>query len=233
MREQAPAIAVCVLAALLCGCANGDFGRVRPSLVSDGIHDWVGRQAAWQSGFAPSTAELTDDERQLRDLAYTVIAPPYDRGQWDSVLFEYGILPTRGPSWPDFDPTAYGRQLLSRSFRSPVARYSQLIDDIRNDSVQLTPFIAVARRVLDMDQKRKQALAHVSRLTKREHGNALRRIAENALVIAWAHRSLHERAAAYQYALERIVLDTPSPEAVEAERALAYLRQRTADARLG
>ena len=28
---------------LLTGCANSDFGEVNPTLVTDGIHDWIGR----------------------------------------------------------------------------------------------------------------------------------------------------------------------------------------------
>ena len=49
-----------------CGTPNGDFGEVRPTLVSDGMHDWVGPYA---TGSVPSKFELTDDERALRDLA--------------------------------------------------------------------------------------------------------------------------------------------------------------------
>jgi hypothetical protein len=56
---------------------------------------------------------------------------------------------------------------------------------------------------------------------------------ENALVIAWVHRSLRERADAYQFALERIVIETPSQMAVQAERALTLLREHTASAARG
>ncbi len=72
---------------LLGGCApNGDFGRVRPELVNDDIHDWVGRDAAVASAGRPPHIPLTDDERLLRDLAYPLIEPPYDRNRFDSVL---------------------------------------------------------------------------------------------------------------------------------------------------
>jgi hypothetical protein len=37
-------VSLCLL--IMIGCTNGDFGRVRPSLVTDGIHAWVGRDAA-------------------------------------------------------------------------------------------------------------------------------------------------------------------------------------------
>jgi len=52
------------------GCVtNGDFDRVRPSLVRDDMHDWVGREAIGSIGGKPSDYRLTDDERTLRDLA--------------------------------------------------------------------------------------------------------------------------------------------------------------------
>jgi hypothetical protein len=77
-------------AALLGGCAlNGDFGRVRPSLVRDDMHDWVGRNAVRGIGGRPSEFRLTDEEGELRDLAYALIAPPYDRHRWDAVFAEY------------------------------------------------------------------------------------------------------------------------------------------------
>jgi hypothetical protein len=58
-------------------------------------------------------------------------------------------------------------------------------------------------------------------------------VAENSLVIAWVRRSLRERADGYQFALERIVIDTPSQMAVEAEQVLTLLRQQTKAAARG
>jgi hypothetical protein len=65
----------CVLAVLalstLSGCSSvGDLGRLQPYLASDGIHDWVGRDAARSAGAPVSNYNLTEDERRLRDLAF-------------------------------------------------------------------------------------------------------------------------------------------------------------------
>src|SRR5689334_23214694 len=86
-------LALLVGAEVLGGCAlNADFDRVRPSLVTDDMHAWVGRDAVRDIGLPPSEFKrMTDDERQLRDLAYAMIAPPYDRARWDSVFREYGL----------------------------------------------------------------------------------------------------------------------------------------------
>ncbi len=75
---------------LLGGCANGDFGEINQTLVTDGIHDWLGRSSPASHPVPPSTFEYTDDERALRDNAYPLIEPPYDRQQWYSVAGEYG-----------------------------------------------------------------------------------------------------------------------------------------------
>ena len=74
------------------GCVlNGDFGRVRPELVGDNMHDWVGRDAVDRHRRPASEFRTTDEERELRDRAYALIEPPYNRGRWDSVWREYGL----------------------------------------------------------------------------------------------------------------------------------------------
>jgi hypothetical protein len=234
IRSVPSYVAAGVSLLLLGGCLNGDFGRVRPSLVSDDTHNWVGRQAAHDyAGRQPSNLPLTDDERQLRDLAFPLIEAPFDRGRWDSALLEWGITrSSKEINWPPYDRTVYGKRLLARAYRSPAGRYAQLIDDVRNDTVRIAPFVAVARRVLDMDGKRQKSMAYVSHLSAGEYEKAQRRMTENTMVVAWVQNSLRERADAYQYALERCVIATPFPAAVEAERSLNELRQQIAGAQL-
>jgi hypothetical protein len=211
---------------LLAGCANGDFEEIYPSLVRDDIHDWVGRDAVPGK---PSTFELTDDERTLRDLAYPLIEPPYDRHRWYSIAGEYGML-----EWgrrASFDRAAYASHLMSAHARSPSARYTQLIDDIRNDSTRLPAFFETAGRVIDIDQKRRKSLSYVSTRVAGERKNALRRIEENAAVVGMVHVRLSLRASSYRFALERLVVATPSPQAVEAERLLHQLQAQIAQYR--
>jgi hypothetical protein len=215
---------------LLAGCANGDFGEVRPFLVTDEIHDWVGYDAVAGKQGWPSTLDLTDDERQLRDLAYPLIEPPYDRQKWYSVLGEYGLIgyAHRGT----FDRTAYAERLLGSYHRSPASRYAQLIDDIRNDNTRLPQFYETAGRVLDIDRKRRASLAYVSALSPSERTNALRRVRENACIVFMVNEKLAERVSAYQYALERLVISTPSPQAADAEFLLKQLQAQVAHYRV-
>src|SRR5262245_50977179 len=105
-----------VLAALvlLGGCSQGDFGEVRPFLVSDDVHDWLA-PAAVEPKLA-SNFELTDDERKLRDLAFPLIEPPYKRQKPYSIALEYGAAGTAGVT-----RTSYAEYLLGADFRSSSA----------------------------------------------------------------------------------------------------------------
>jgi hypothetical protein len=214
----------------LCACsANGDFGRLKPELVTDDIHGWVGRDAARAVGAPVSEFPLTDPERRLRDLAYPLIEPPFDRARWYAIVNEYGVSHVFG--WPEFTVEGYSERLLDRHYRSATARYAQLNTDIRNDVVRIPDFFATARIVLDLDSKRTQSLGYVSAVPG-EAVNAVARNAENELVIGWVQVALVQRFEAYCFALQRLVIATPSPMAVEIEQSLTLLNTRVAENRL-
>ena len=226
---------------LLAGCGvNSDFGEVRPTLVRDDIHDWVGPYAVnGKRTFPkiidlnintkptfPSDFQLTDDERQLRDLAYPFIEPPYDRQQWYSVLGEYGLIELTNRK--KFDHTIYAKRLLSSYHRSPSSSYSQLADDINSDNIRLPQFFETAARVLDVDEKRRKSMEFVPDLTKLERKKAVRRMHENARIVALVGMRLEQRVSSYQFALGRLVVRSPSDRAVDSEIALNDLRDAVA-----
>jgi hypothetical protein len=214
-------------ALLLGGCVtNGDFGRVRPELVNDDIHDWIGRDAVASIGAPASEYPFTDDERRLRDLAFPLIEPPYDRNRFDSVAREYGLGRSPSRHAAPFNRAAYWVKLNETHRRSETSAYAQIVTDGRNDVERIEPFFATAARVKDMDEKRAKSVAYVSGLSGGEHANAFNRNNENIAIVAWVCRSLHERGAAYRYALERLVIAAPSPMAAEADRTLTLLYAR-------
>lgn len=222
MRHSPQLFALAALA-LLAGCATRtDFAEVHPSLVRDDMHDWIGRTAVSGRPGPASSFELTDDERALRDLAYPLLQPPHERGQWYSVAGEYGLIGQDQRA--NFDRAAYATRLLSATARSPSARYAQLTEDIRNDTTRLPQFFETAGRVIDVDSKRRKSLAYVSTGKPTERENALRRIQENARIVAMVRMSVAQRASSFRYALDRLVVATPSSQAVEAERALKQLQ---------
>lgn len=214
---------VLTAAGLTGGCAlNGDFDRVRPELTGDNMHDWVGRDAVAGIGGPASEFRTTDDERELRDRAYALIEPPYNRNRWDSVWREYGL--GRRPIREEvFDRAAYLAKLHHVYRRSETSAYAQIVTDARNDVERLPAFFVIAMRVADMDNRRMQSLAHVSKLTDRERANASARKNENRAIVLWVCSALKDRVASYRYALERLVVAVPSRNAAEADRAIALL----------
>jgi hypothetical protein len=201
-----------------CGTTNGDFAEVRPTLVSDDIHDWVGPYA---SADEASKFALTDDERQLRDLAYPLIEAPYNRQKWYSIAGEYGIV---RPNRETFDRTFYATRLVASHHHSPTGGYTQLSDDIRNDMTRMPQFFETASRVFDIDAKRQKSLSYVSALSAAELNNARQRMQENESIVTLVRTNLTQRAASYRFALERLVVMTPSPLAVDIERAINQMQ---------
>jgi hypothetical protein len=72
----------------------------------------------------------------------------------------------------------------------------------------------------------------VSALQPHEQFDATTRVAENELVIGWVQRALIERSLAYCYALQRLVIATPAPMAVEVERSLTLLNTQILESRM-
>ena len=103
---------------------------------------------------------------------------------------------------------------------------------IRNDVLRIEPFFSVAQRVIDIDRKREKSLSYVAVLSAAKIANAKARMAENFLVVAWVQQSLTERAAAYRFALERLIVAVPSPFGIEAERSLTLLQTPIAESAL-
>jgi hypothetical protein len=223
---------ILLLPLLATACANGDFGRIKPWLVRDDIHDWVGAHAATSAGVYPSTYPLTEDERLLRNLGFQLIEPAYDRNRWYSILNEYGLSRVVLRDWCFFNITEYDSYLKATPFRSATARYARLNEAVRNDVERIPAFTSAARRVLDMDARRAKTVEQTAVVSPAEAANANARIAENGLVIAWVQQSLVNRAATYAYALERLAIATPTPMAAEVDRSITLLKTTAADNRI-
>src|ERR1700730_13806492 len=93
---------------MLAGCSGGDFGRTREDFRNDDMHRWLGAEATGSVGMTASQFQLTENERQLRDLAYPLIEPPHSRPAWKSVFGDYQPLPSPWRQAPVLDRTAHG-----------------------------------------------------------------------------------------------------------------------------
>ena len=209
------------------GCVlNGDFGRIRPELTAENMHDWVGRDAAVATGSAPSEFRTTDQERDLRDRAYALIEPPYNRGRWDSVMREYGpqersreaaaVRPHRISLQAAQGLSPFrGVGLCADHHRRPQRRRRGCSRSSPSPPASPT-WTGGARR----------AWCTCRTSTRARRGNAIARNRENAAIIAWVCVALKERVASYRYALERLVVAVPNADAAEADRAIALLVTR-------
>src|SRR6195952_5747026 len=217
------------LGSLLGGCSGGDFGRTRTDMRSDDMHRWLGAEVTGSVGLKASQFQLTDNERQLRDLAYPLIEPPHSRPAWKSVFGDYKPLPSPWRQSVVFDRTSYGRLLIDEPHRSHTSRYAQLMEDVRNDITRFEPFFASAVRVIELDKKRNASLKLVSGLSPRERDDAVARMQENSMIVQWVQQSLERRISSYRWGLERLVIQAPDNIAADADRLIGELAAQTAN----
>jgi hypothetical protein len=228
-RRRLAVLVALLLTAGGCAAPAGDFGRPRAGVMNDNILPLAGETAAWMRGEPVSAAPFTDDERQLRDLAYAILMPPDNRQGWERMLAEWRRTRLVPENRIHSNPADYADLLLMTSYRSSTARYTKLMDDIRADSTRPAPFFTVAARVAEMDEVRERAISQMWHVAPAEREHASIRIAENRMIVDWVQRRFAERYAGYKLALDRLVVATPAPAAIEAERTLAVLATRMAE----
>jgi hypothetical protein len=229
IRTRRQLLASLLVGVALGGCSGGDFGRTREDFRNDDMHRWLGAEATGSVGVGASQFQLTDNERQLRDLAYPLIEPPHSRPAWKSVFGDYKPLPSPWRQSVVFDRTSYGRLLIDEPHRSHTSRYAQLMEDVRNDITRFEPFFASAVRVIELDKKRNASLKLVSGLSPRERDDAVARMQENSLIVQWVQQSLERRISSYRWALERLVIQAPDNIAADADRLIGELAAQTAN----
>jgi hypothetical protein len=216
-------LAACTLA----GCVAADFDRERITVFDPPVHERVQARLVERIGGPASEYKLTDDEKLLRDFAYAIVKPPYERERWYDVLAHHGLKVIQINDGA-YDHAAYWNRMDATIRESEQSAYAKVVTDTRSDTVRIEPFFATAWKVTDMDRKRVMSLGHVSGLSTAEYNNAVARTQENVAIVRWVCHCLHERAAGYRFAIERLVISTPSPSAAEAERSLNYLQMRIA-----
>ena len=209
----------------------GDFGRPRESIFADDYYPWLWDEYYWLKQRPPEAeGPYTDDERTLRNLAYAILLPPEDEHRYSFLTIanvDFVELWRRWFSQPrPFDVERYARCLVAKHFRSDTGRYAQLIDDIRADIGRVGPFFYMANRVLEADALRRRSAQFVSHLPREVLVAAGARTVENRHLIDVVYDGFRQRIASYRYALETLLVLTPSPKAVEAERAIFVLEEK-------
>lgn len=173
----------------------------------------AGAEFAASRGEPVSRFNLTDDERELRDRAWTLIRPPATQDWIEGSRTE--LIRTRIlPEVASPDPERYYGHLRSDRYRSSEARYDRVAADALADAALVPPFCEIARRVAEADTERLRALGRRDISTAEEIAGAQARVWENRRYIDWAAQALRYRLASYREAIDRLEIETPSNERV-------------------
>ena len=215
----------CLALLVLAGCTatDGDLGRPRPTVWSQVIAPQIGGWAAIGRGETVSGFRFTDDEEQLRDRAWRFVMPGHQRSVFDgeiSNLIHQRVLPVSAQSQ---ETSAYVRALTGGAYASQASRYNRLAEDANADRLLIGPFRANAGRVVAADRVRLKAVEGSALVAPDARDPAYARVVENEGLVLWVCERLRFRIDGYRYALANLVVETPSREAVRAERAIAAL----------
>ncbi len=218
------ALAVALLAAAG-GCAPhvGDLGRPQRSVWNEAILPGLGYYAAMGRGESVSAFHLTDAEIELRDRAWRYVMPAHERSWFQREVQELARTRLIPVSWQSVSPDRYFAALMSESFRSESSRYRRLAEDALADLALIAPFRRTAERVAGADRARLQTAAISPNIEPPSPENAHARVAENEGLVAWVRERLRYRLANYRWALDNLVVEVPSQEAIHAERAILAL----------
>ncbi len=213
------------MSAAACAPTTGDFGRPKPSVLSDDVLPVAGKLASRFRGEPVSDFHQTDHERELRDRAWSLLMPQLEKQFFMGWLAE--IRRTRILTVEETVPDRgdYVRELLAVDFRSSGARFARLEMDIQNDRSRYPGFVQTANIVASFDRVRERSLAEMPDASAEEAQNALARIEENRWLVYAVQVSMRERAETYRYTFQRLMIETPDSTAVGAERALLALER--------
>ncbi len=210
---------------LLSACVTqpvGDFGRKQESVFHDTILSTAGEYAAAARGEPVSSYRMTDDENELRNIAWDLVRPPGGGTFRADHYFTMQWTRLAARDWYDADANDFYLLLRNGGLRSHETYYEILIEQARADASHLPLFRDAAMRVGKADSARRAAF-HALDADEAMRGEAEARIADNARLIAWVEESLHYRILAYRSALGRLMVELPSTKAVQAEASIDAL----------
>lgn len=213
----AAAALACALPEMALAQPVGDFGRVKPGVVSDVILPALKRGSARKQGRLTSDFALTDEEGEMHDRIFRFTVAPHARFWFDP----YGkdVLPPP-PGKQAKPPAEYYGWLRKTDFASSHVRFVTIANDVALDVDTLPETFRAICVVLEIDRRRAIAVAEIDGLDARTWQEADARLAENRHAIDTFVLSLDYRYRNYDYALDHFIVETPHNEAVLADAAL-------------
>ncbi len=210
-RPRGTGIAVGLIAAIMAaGCAPaGDFGRPKQSFLSETVLPEVRGFVRKVRGVMSSRFELSDDEREMRALSYSLLNPA-ERASLPKTL-------SRALDDGGFSGSYYERRRRVEHMAGtppyeasgPTRRDDTLISLIRSDTYLMRRFAAVADRVYRADAIRRRSLARGRDLAGGDILDTTARIEENRQVAADTLLAMENRVEDYRVDLRRSVLEYP------------------------
>jgi hypothetical protein len=220
-------LAALALPLLLCACVTdpvGDFGRKDEPVFHDTILGGTGSIAALSRKGPASSFPMTDEESELRNVAWDLVRPPGGGASWnDDYVFSMRWARIAPADWYEADTNDFYILMRNSGLASHETYYELLINQARSDASKLPLFRDAATRVGKADAARRGALGALYADEAMRH-EAEVRIAENAHVVRWVEESMQYRIRAYRTALGRLMVEVPSVKAVEAESAIDALQ---------
>lgn len=207
-----------LLANPVAGQQLGDFGRVQHGFINDDLMptiDYLGKVLTNQPH---STFNLTDEEVEMHDRVWRFLVAPHAR-DW---AFQYGweINKARTGSPASRHLDSYFHWLQGTKFASSRARYNAVSEHIAWDLGTLPKVFHIICVVLDIDRQRGVAADGIDdiepAMVKEQRGRA----AENEAYVAHFVTALAYRYDSYDYALSRLLVETPHNEAIGVDDAI-------------
>lgn len=216
-----------IIAPILIGCVDpiGDLGRKRPSILGT------------ETKLSPSNVNLpflhkgshrfnyTNDERELRNMTWRLMQAPHV-GNWIDTTSEWIR------SLPYYDDRKYKergihryyRLLRREPYRSSDARYARIADDALKDKALVTPLFYKAKTVFNADNKRLHAIRRMQGdILPGRLNEAHERMNDNRSIVAAAVAAMDYRIQSYRYAIDHLMIETPSEYGIQARSAVEEL----------
>lgn len=205
------ALVASACALTLVGCAQtGDFGRQRPNVINDSILPMVGMVSTYTAGEPVSHFNYTDDERTLRNLGWTLVVPTHAHDWIGRTAAELQRAEIVRRMDLVLSPERYSAMLSGQRYQSSEARYTRIMDDAIKDMAAIDPYMVYVARVRIADEQRVNAAFGLPDIGASELTAAHGRVAENQRQMAWVKRAMLFRLYAYRYAVDRLMIQTPS-----------------------
>jgi hypothetical protein len=219
-RPSLAGIAIFVALISLAGCARptGDFGRAEHDVIHDELMPRAGGLLLGGSSF-----NLTDQEVEMRDRIWRYLVAPHAYDWFGDIAVEFQRTHIMPMSGKPLKTDVYYGWLKSQRFASSRVRYTRISEDAIADILMMPSAFKSVCAVIEIDRQRGIALGEMSGLEPDVRSNAAARKAENQAAIGWFAHAVSNRYASYSYALDRLLIETPHEEAVDANVALGEL----------